>query len=87
MRSPREIQTEVAADKKAAARVFKYLDDRGIQHSAHISGATLAAVLGVESRTWRRYVGEDRELPTMGRRLLSLVSGVDCEQRGVSRAR
>lgn len=79
MMPPSQIQHEIAANSRASAKIFRYLDQRGIEHSRQISGATLGAVLGVDSRTWRRYVGGDREMPTMARRLLSLVSGIDFE--------
>jgi hypothetical protein len=75
--SPRELQSAIANNAEATRRVLAYLDSLGVQHSGRISGSTLAAVCGVDSRTWRKWAGEEREMPEMAVRLLRLVAGLD----------
>ncbi len=75
----RDLQSAIANSAEATRRVLAYLDSLGVHHSGQISGATLAAVCGVDSRTWRKWVGEEREMPIAAIRLLRLVSGVDEE--------
>lgn len=53
----------------------------GIAHSGRISGATLAAICGVDSRTWRRWVGGERAFPETAVRLLLEVAGLDVDGR------
>lgn len=72
--TPAELQRAITQSTEATTRVLNYLDDQGEQHSGQISGATLAAVCGVDSRTWRRWVGDDR-VPETAWRLLELVAG------------
>lgn len=71
---PGEIQSAISDDPKAARRVLRYLDDRGVAHSGQISGATLAAVCGVNGRTWRKWIGEERGFPTTAARLLVAIA-------------
>ena len=71
--TPREIQERIAADPEASKRILAHLDAEGVAHSGQISGATLAAACGVDSRTWRRWVGGEREMPETARRLLSYM--------------
>lgn len=73
---PAALQRSIAASPEAARRVYSYLDRLGVAHSGHISGATLAAVCGVEPRQWRRWVGGDTPMPKAAHRLLVEVSGV-----------
>lgn len=75
--TPADLQRLIADSPPATRRVFRYLDKRGIEHSGRISGATLAAVCGVQSRQWRRWVGGDQPMPPAAWRLLVEVSGVD----------
>lgn len=79
MNRARSLQAAISNSEAASARVFAYLDELGVEHSEQISGATLAAVCGVDSRTWRRWIGDEREMPISSIRLLRLVSGVDDE--------
>jgi DNA-binding transcriptional regulator YiaG len=72
--SPANLGRAIATDDALARRVLVYLDARGIEHSGRISGATLAAVCGVDSRTWRRWIAGDVPMPTAARRLLALVA-------------
>lgn len=74
MSDAREIQAAIAADPEATSRVLAYLDARGIAHSGQISGATLAAVCGKKSRTWRKWAGGEREMPEAAKRLLEIVA-------------
>lgn len=73
-RGPADLQLAIQADARATARVLSYLDGLGVEHSGVISGATLAAVCGVDSRTWRRWVSGDRQMPRVAVRLLQLVA-------------
>lgn len=73
---PAALQAAIAESPAATRRVLRYLDERGIEHSGQISGATLASVCGVNSRAWRRWVGGERSMPESAWRLLLLVSGV-----------
>jgi hypothetical protein len=74
--APRELHSKIAADQDASARVLNYLDRLGVAHSGEISGATLGKVCGVDSRTWRKWVGGERGMPLAAWRLLIEVSGV-----------
>lgn len=74
---PAALQDAIAVDPLASARVFGWLDQWGIGHSGRISGATLAAVCGVDSRSWRKWVGAERSMPLAAWRLLLEVSKVD----------
>ena len=80
MSTAREIQSKIAGNEEASRRILEYLDGLGIDHSGQISGATLAAVCGVDSRTWRKWTGDEREMPISAIRLLRLVSGVNEEE-------
>lgn len=71
---PADLQRAIAADPEATRRIYAYLRRLGVAHSGHISGATLAAVCGVESRTWRRWVGGDVAIPPACWRLLHEVA-------------
>lgn len=74
MRSdPATLQRRIASSPEATARVLAYLDSQEQEHSGLISGATLAAVCGVDSRRWRRWVS-DGEMPVGARRLLEVVA-------------
>lgn len=84
--TPRELQAAIATDARATARVLSYLDSAGISHRGRISGATLAAVCGVDSRTWRKWVGGEREMPESARRLLSLVAWGEATSAAVTTA-
>lgn len=77
MNTPRKLQEAIVASPSATRRVLAYLAGLGVEHSGLISGATLSAVCGVDSRTWRRWVGGEREMPTVAVRLLRLVAGLD----------
>lgn len=66
----RELQAAIADDPKATANVLAYLEARGEEHSGQISGATLASVAGVDSRTWRKWTGGEREFPISARRAI-----------------
>lgn len=66
----RELQAEIQADEDSTAAVLAYLDARGVEHSGQISGATLAAVAGVDGRTWRRWVGGDVPMPVGAKRAI-----------------
>jgi hypothetical protein len=66
---PRELQRKIAEDDSASERLLAYLDARDIQHSGEISGATLAAVCGVDGRTWRKWVTAER-MPVAATRVL-----------------
>ena len=68
------LQLEIQSVASAAKRVLAYLDSRDTAHSGQISGATLAAVCGVDGRTWRKWVGGEREFPITARRLLIAVA-------------
>lgn len=74
--TPQELQSAIAASAGATARALAYLDELGIAHSGRISGATLAAICGVDSRTWRRWVGGERAMPESAIRLLAAVTGI-----------
>ena len=76
----RALQRAIADDSDAAGRVFDWLDARDIVHTGIISGTTLAAVAGVEPRTWRRWVGGERQMPLSAWRLLVEVAGVDVDR-------
>ena len=67
---PAVIQAVIAARPEASARFLAYLDERGVRHAGRISGATLAAVAGVSSRTWRRWVSGAEVMPTGARRVI-----------------
>lgn len=69
-----ELQLEIQSSPRATKRVLDYLDARQTPHSGQISGATLAAVCGVDGRTWRRWVGGNQEFPIAARRLLIAVA-------------
>lgn len=75
--SSADLQRLIAEDTRATEGVFRYLRERGIEHTGSITGATLAAVCGVNSRTWRKWIGGERGMPTAAWRLLVEVSGVD----------
>lgn len=66
----RELQAAIQNDDAATAAVLAYLDARNIGHSSQISGATLAAVAGVDGRTWRRWVGGDVPMPVGSKRAI-----------------
>jgi len=69
-RQPPDVLQEVIRQMPGAAeRVLAYLDDRSVSHSGRITGATLAAVAGVDGRTWRRWVSE-RAMPVAARRAI-----------------
>ena len=66
----RELQAAIQDDDGATAAVLAYLDARSVEHSGQISGATLASVAGVDSRTWRKWTGGEREFPISARRAI-----------------
>lgn len=66
----RELQAAIQDDEDATAAVLAYLDARSVEHSGQISGATLAAVAGVDGRTWRRWVGGDVHMPVGAKRAI-----------------
>lgn len=66
----RELQAAIQDDDGATAAVLAYLDARSVEHSGQISGATLAAVAGVDGRTWRRWVGGRVPMPLAARRAI-----------------
>jgi hypothetical protein len=70
------LQRLIQSDPRATARVLRYLDRLGVEHSGRISGGTLAKVCGKNSRSWRMWTSGDRTMPTESRRLLCEVSGV-----------
>ena len=72
----RSLQAAIKGSPRAMKKGFAYLDALGEPHSGLISGATLAAVCGVDSRTWRKWVGGEREMPLSAQRLLRIVGGV-----------
>ena len=67
---PDVLQEVIRQAPGAAERLLAYLDERGVRHSGRISGATLAAVAGVSSRTWRRWVSGAEIMPTGARRVI-----------------
>lgn len=67
---PDVLQEVIRQAPGAAERLLAYLDERGIQHSGRISGATLAAVAGVDGRTWRRWVARRVPMPLAARRAI-----------------
>ena len=70
------LQHLIQSDPRATARVLRYLRGQGVD-CHQISGATLGAVCGVDSRSWRRWVDGTRTMPAMARRLLCQVAGVE----------
>jgi hypothetical protein len=48
---------------------------RGIAKRAGLTGGAAAHLLGCDPRTWRRYVGGEREMPLPAWRLLLVVVG------------
>jgi DNA-binding transcriptional regulator YiaG len=68
------LQLEIQSSPRATKRVLSHLEARQTPHSGYISGSTLAAICGVDSRTWRRWVGGNREFPIAARRLLIAVA-------------
>jgi hypothetical protein len=68
-----ELQQAISADPDATARLFAYLDARGIEHTGLVSGSTLAAVSGHDARTWRRWVADVERFGIGVRRLLVAV--------------
>lgn len=68
--SAADLQSRIQGDDDASTRLLQYLDDRDEHHSGEISGATLAAVAGVDGRTWRRWVGAEQEFPLGARRAI-----------------
>lgn len=93
--TPADLQRLIADDIDAEMRVFEWLWDTGIISDSEmasaptrVTGSALAAVIGVDGRTWRRIVAwHESELPPHERpgrpmrasewRLLVEVSGVD----------
>ena len=71
----RELQAAIQDDDGATAAVLAYLDARSVEHSGQISGATLAAVAGVDGRTWRRWVGGDVPMPVGAKRAIICAAG------------
>lgn len=76
--TPRELQARITADADATAALLAWLDDQGIGHSGRVSGSTLAAVCGVNSRTWRKWT-QAGGMPTAALRLLVEISEVECD--------
>lgn len=68
-----ELQQAISADPDATARLFAYLDARGIEHTGLVSGSTLASVSGHDARTWRRWVADVERFGIGVRRLLVAV--------------
>ena len=68
-----ELQQAISDDPDATARLFAYLDARGIEHTGLVSGATLASVSGHDGRTWRRWVRDVDHFGVGVRRLLVAV--------------
>lgn len=68
------LQRSIADDEKATQRVLRWLDAHRIEHTGRISASTLAAVCGVDGRTWRRWIGGDRAFPLVAARLLIEVA-------------
>jgi hypothetical protein len=54
-RTPRELRTHIAASPELTARLFDALARLGLEHSGHVSTATLALLCDVNPRTWRRW--------------------------------
>lgn len=67
---------QIRTDRRASQRVIRWLDRRAIQHSGHVSGPTLAALCGVDGRTWTRWIGGEQDMPVAAWRLIREVSGV-----------
>lgn len=73
----RRLLERIEDDPEATARLFDWLDARGVQHSGMLSAATLGAALGVHERSFRKWYHGERPPPRAAMRLLCEAAGVE----------
>lgn len=79
MSEVRELYEVICKSEAAAKRVFDFLDRGGEKHNGKITGATMAKVLGVHPRTWRKWMGGERKVNPSALKMLRLISKAGTE--------
>lgn len=73
--TPDQLKKAIQENEDARARILNFLDERGLPHTAQISGYTLATVCGVNARTWRKWKSAGK-MPISSERLLLQIAGL-----------